>query len=78
MYIIHFYWIHHWNQRNHPNHQTLKNADREGEEDEKIFLSAKQKEGWLVYSERRLSAQVQVDYNLRASIKYVDKNVFHT
>ena len=57
----------------------MKNADfiRGGEDDEKIFLSAKQKEGWLVYTERRLSAQVQVDYNLRASIKYVDENVFH-
>ena len=40
-----------WNQRNHPNHQTLKNADRGGEEDEKIFLSAKEKEGDLVQKE---------------------------
>ena len=58
---------------------NMKNADfiRGGEDDEKIFLSAKQKEGWLVYTERRLSAQVQVDYNLRASIKYVDYNIFH-
>ena len=42
----------------------MKNAD-EGGEDEKIFLSAKEKEGDLVQKEAQ-NAQVQVDYYCRA------------
>ena len=53
-----------------PKPSNMKNAD-EGGEDEKIFLSAKEKEGDLAQKEAQ-NTQVQVEYYNRASCYLIE------
>ena len=58
--------------------QTIKHEEcrLKGGEDEKIFLSAKEKEGDFVQKEAH-NAQVQVDYLVRALVNPIQKKYFY-